>query len=322
MQAFLLEDGCVRRASTRAEVQAALQRQTPVWVDLESRTLENDAMLTEDFHLHPLVIEDVWGDRALPKIEDFDEYLYVLVHGLRRTDDPCDVSQLEIDIVFSRHWVVTYHQDSRSIAAVKEELARSARLMKKGPVWVVHAILDHLVDHYVPMLDRYDDLIASLEDEVVAKAGTPDGAEVMDRIFRYRRGIQAIRRTGFLQRDILFRLTRGEFDEIPSDAVPFFRDVYDRFARVTELAEGHRELLAGALEAFLSMQSNRMNEVMKILTLMSTVMLPITFIAGVYGMNFDHMPELRWRYGYAFSLALMAAVALGIVGFFRRRRWI
>ena len=124
------------------------------------------------------------------------------------------------------------------------------------------------------------------------------------------------------EREILMRLARGEFDVVPPEALPYFRDVYDHLVRVADLAESYRDLVTGALDAYLSAQSNRMNEIMKTLTLMSTVMLPLTFIAGVYGMNYENMPELKWRYGYPFALGLMAAVGVAIVVWFRRRKWV
>jgi magnesium transporter len=127
---------------------------------------------------------------------------------------------------------------------------------------------------------------------------------------------------GIHQREILLRLARGELDEIPRDAVPFFRDIYDHFLRVNDLVESYRDLVSGALEAYLSVQSNRMNEIMKTLTLIATVMLPITFIAGLYGMNFKQMPELEWAWGYPYALALMAAVTIGCLVYFRRKGWI
>jgi magnesium transporter len=124
------------------------------------------------------------------------------------------------------------------------------------------------------------------------------------------------------QREILLRLSRGEFDEIPRETVPYFRDVFDHFVRINDLLEGFRDLVTDALEAYLSVQANRMNEIMKTLTLISTVMLPLTFIAGVYGMNFHYMPELSWIGGYPFALGIMLAVAVGILLFFRRKGWL
>src|SRR5262249_7820822 len=150
----------------------------------------------------------------------------------------------------------------------------------------------------------------------------PDGVRVLARIFALKRSLQALRRVSIREREILLRLGRGEFDVVPGEALPYFRDVYDHLVRIADLAESYRDLVTGPLDAYLSAQSNRMNEIMKTLTLISTVMLPLTFIAGIYGMNYENMPELKWRYGYPFALALMAGVALLIVVWFRRRRWV
>jgi magnesium transporter len=154
------------------------------------------------------------------------------------------------------------------------------------------------------------------------RAGTPKGAPVLKRILKFRRLLQDLRRMSIHQREILLRLARGEFDEIPRDVVPFFRDVYDHFVRITDVIESFRDSVTSALEAYLTVQANRMNEVMKTLTLISTVMLPLTFIAGVYGMNFRHMPELAWIGGYPFALGLMAVVAIGILLYFRHKGWL
>jgi magnesium transporter len=131
-----------------------------------------------------------------------------------------------------------------------------------------------------------------------------------------------LRRMSIHQREILLRIARGEFDEIPPEAVPFFRDVYDHFLRINDQIDGYRDLVSGTLDAYLSVQSNRMNEIMKTLTVISTVMLPITFIAGVYGMNFDHMPELHWAGGYPYALALMASVTIATLWWFRKKGWV
>jgi magnesium transporter len=183
-------------------------------------------------------------------------------------------------------------------------------------------VLDHLVDAYLPVIDAYDDDIETLENDVLAKAGTPEGTPVLARILALKRSLQSLRRVAVHQRELLLRLARGEFDAFPPESLPYLRDVHDHFVRVGDLADSYRDLVTSALDAYLSVQSNRMNEVMKTLTLISTVMLPLTFIAGVYGMNFDHMPELKWPFGYPFALALMAGVAASAVLWFRHRRWL
>ncbi len=154
------------------------------------------------------------------------------------------------------------------------------------------------------------------------RAGTPRGRAVLLRILAFKRRLQELRRMGIYQREILLRISRGEFDEIPTDALPFFRDVYDHFLRINDIAEGYRDLVTSALDAYLSVQSNRMNEIMKTLTLMSTVMLPLTFIVGLYGMNFKHMPELEWVWGYPGAIGFMIVVASSIMLWFRHRGWI
>jgi magnesium transporter len=205
---------------------------------------------------------------------------------------------------------------------VAVELARSPRLLKRGTAWVAHALLDHAIDNYLPLIDEFDSETETIEAEVLAGTTVEKGEAIMRRIFALKHGLHQLRRISVHQREILLRLARAEFDEIPPDAMPFFRDVYDHFVRVIDLADANKETLSNVFEVYLSVQSNRLNAVMKTLTQLSTIMLPLTFIAGVYGMNFKYMPELEWAHGYAFALGLMATVALGTVLWFRTKRWL
>lgn len=323
MRAAWLDGDQVRESDVAAEARAAYEGGAVVWLDFWGpSTPDGERLLSETFKLHPLVIEDFWGERALPKIEDFEDYLFILVHGVHRGND-LEVSTEEIDLVLGHRFVITHHPEKcAAVDAVRTEILRSPKFLRKGPAWIVHGVLDHLVDHYLPILDEFDAEIERLEDEVLAKAGTHEGTAVMTKLLGFKRTLQSLRRLSIYQRELLLRLSRGEFDEIPKEAMPFFRDVFDHFARVTDLADGYRELVSSALEAYLSVQSNRMNEVMKTLTLMSTVMLPLTFIAGLYGMNFKYMPELDWRYGYPAALGLMVTVAVSILLWFRHKRWV
>jgi magnesium transporter len=320
---FLRDDGSIETTTRADDVRAAHAAKRKLWVDLEARTPETDALLADTFALHPLTIEDVWTDSSIPKLEQLGDYVYVLAHTARRGSDPAEIELIELDLIIGPTFVVTHDaQRSGATTAVHDELARGPRLLAKGPGWLAHAILDRLVDGYLPLVDDLDDRVEALEGDVVAKAGTPEGRDVLARIFALKRSLQTLRRISMHEREMLLRLSRGDFDAIPREALPYFRDVYDHLVRVADLAESYRDLASSALDAYLSAQSNRLNEIMKALTLISTVMLPLTFVAGVYGMNFDLMPELRWRYGYAFALALMATMAAAIVGWFRRRRWV
>jgi len=205
----------------------------------------------------------------------------------------------------------------RSVAAVQSEVARGCQLFEKGSAGIVHALLDHLIDHYLPLMDAFDEAIDAIEIEVV----TQPTQAALPKIFTLKHSLMTLRRVAVHQREILMRLSRGEFALVPPPLVPFFRDVYDHFTRVADLCDSYRELVSGALDAYLTTTSNRMNEVMKVLTAIATIMLPLSFIAGLYGMNFEHMPELKWHYGYPFVLSLMAAVAVSMLAYFKRRRW-
>jgi magnesium transporter len=320
MQARILEADRVRTTSALADVRAALAAKQPIWIELEKQDADADAVLAE-LAIHPLTVEDIWQTRTFPKLDEFERYVYALVHGVAGAKDG-EVTIVELDVLIGDGFVLSHDPSGYVAKDVADELARSPRLLAKGPAWVAHALLDRAVDRYLPVIDDLDAEIEALETDVLREAGTSRGPAVLRRILRFKRMLQDLRRMGIHQREILLRLARGEFAEIPKDAVPFFRDVYDHFLRINDLVESYRDLVTSSLEAYLSVQSNRMNEIMKTLTLISTVMLPITFIAGVYGMNFKHMPELDWPWGYAYAVGLMVLVTGFNLFWFWHKGWI
>ncbi len=321
MLARILDGTKLTSTTSLEDIRSALAAKKPIWIELERHTPDADKLLADVLKLHPLTIEDVWGPRGQPKIDDFDEYLYVILHGVgSKKRDKLEL--VEIDVVIGEHWLVTHDRDGLVADDIGTELDHSPRLLVKGVAWLAHAVIDRAVDRYLPVIDQLDAEIEQLENDVLSKAGTPRGSRVLKRILGFKRTLQDLRRMSIHQREILLRLSRGDFGEIPPEAIPFYRDVYDHFLRINDIAEGYRDLVTSALDAYLSVQSNRLNEVMKTLTLMSTVMLPLTFIVGLYGMNFKHMPELEWVHGYPFALGLMAAVTIGILVFFRVKGYI
>jgi magnesium transporter len=321
MQARILDGDKLRTTTELAEIRAALAADQRIWIDLERQSPDAELLLADVLKLHPLTIEDIWAERSRPKIDDFDDYLYVIVHSIGAAMHD-KLATVEIDVVIGPNWLVTHDPAGLVSDDVGTELDHSARAMAKGVAWLAHALLDRAVDRYLPVIDQLDTEIEQLETEVLDRAGTPRGRSVLGRILAFKRRLQELRRMSIHQREILLRMSRGEFDELPAAVLPFYRDVYDHFLRIADIAEGYRDLVSSALDAYLSVQSNRMNEIMKALTLMSTVMMPLTFLAGLYGMNFKHMPELEWVWGYPAALAVMALVVLGIVLWFRRRGWV
>jgi magnesium transporter len=310
----------IRTLDDAAEVARLMAEGTTFWLDLEGDDPAMREVLHRDLGLHALAVEDIFQDRVIPKAEDYDGYLYVVVHGITcERNDPEDLHTVEVDLVISSRWIASHHNGGvRVTHEVLDELRRNPRLFDKGPGFLAHALIDHLVDYYIPVIDAFDEYVDEVESEVVANPQQ----SLLQRIFRLKRSLQRLRRIAMHQREVLQRLARGEFEQIPERALPFYRDIHDHFVRVCDLAEGYRELLSGALDAYLSVVSNRMNEVMKTLTLVATIMLPLTFIAGVYGMNFEHMPELHWHYGYPFALGVMLSVAVAMGLWFRYKRWL
>jgi magnesium transporter len=324
---ILLDHDTVHATTNVTEIREALETGKKIWIELERQTHEADTLLADTLKLHPLTIEDIWHQGSQPKIDDYPSYLYVVVHGIgsaRRNK----LALVEVDVVIGPTWLVTYDRDGLVSHDLAAALDHAPRMLGKGVAWLAHAVLDRVVDRYLPVIDQLDREIDDLEQDVLEQAGTPRGKRLLGRILAFKRMLQTIRRMSIHQREILLKLSRGEYDEIPAEALPFYRDVYDHFLRVQDLTEGYRDLVTSALDAYLSVQSNRMNEIVKALTLISTVMLPLSFIAGVYGMNFKgekspyNMPELEWAFGYPYVLALMAVVAGGILLWFRHKGWI
>ena len=293
-----------------------------IWVDMEMPTHEDERVLLDVFQFHPLTVEDCRENRHYPKVEEFPGYMYLIVHGVRADTSPDRFNTIELDAFLGSNYVITYHHDSfRSINDVKQLLRTSPVTCQRGPAFLLHQILDRIVDYYSPVLDDFDDRIDRLESEIFASK-QPNN-QILSQIMDLKRSVLRLRRISVKQMDVVLRMSRGEFSElIPEEMRPFYRDIHDHLVRVTDLAESYRDLISGSLEAYLSVISNRMNEIMKVLTIFSAIMLPLTFIAGVYGMNFDNMPELHSRYGYYATWIIMLTVAVVMLIFFWKRGWI
>ncbi len=303
-----------------ASLPGLLKSGAKIWIDTAGDEAAITTLLTQVLELHPLVVEDILQDRPSPKIEDYGRYLYIVEHGLARSGDSDEpLSVIELDLVLTAQWILTHRTgELPAVTQLADELSRNPRTLERGPVFIAHALVDHLVDTYLPIVDGFDDDVEELEGAIIADP-TP---AVLARIFSLKRSIRQLRRTALHQREVLQRLARGEFDLVDDKALPFFRDVLDHFMHVVDLADGQRDALSGALDAYLSTVSNRMNQVMKTLTIVATLLMPLTFIVGIYGMNFDHMPELHWRYGYLMVWCVMVVTGGAMMIWFRKRKWL
>lgn len=293
--------------------------ESAVWADFEAPTDSENEILSSVFNFHPLAIEDCITESHLPKLDDYGDYLFLVVHGARRGETAGTFNTIEVNFFVGKRFLVTFHREHlKSIDKTKKRSQLNVLPLSKGLDFLLYEIMDTLVDNYFPILDYFDEAIEELEEE----AFDNPTRSTLDRIFALKRDVTALRRITGPQREIFNRLSRDPFAVISRRAAPYFRDVYDHLYRISDLSDSYKELSASLMEAYLMVVSNRLNEVIKVLTLLATIMLPLTVITGIYGMNFKFMPELQWKYGYFAVLGLMAGVAFGLLYFFRRRKWI
>jgi magnesium transporter len=319
MEAHIIVDGRVTRTSSVEAIRAAHAAGRTMWVELGNSSPEADRLLTETFGVHPLVVEDIFGERSVPKIEELDGYLYIVVHALRRADGPMLAEMGVLDLVVGPTFVLTQHPEGPATERLRARLIESPHLLSKGPAWVAHAFIDMIVDRFLPFMDTLRARIEAAETRVVSTATDPH--YLLPELIVLRRSIMALCRIAHHQREILQQLSRVEYPQIPKAARPYFRDVYDHFTRVAEEAETYKELVSSSVDGYLNVQSYRMNDTVKRLTLISSVMLPLNLIASFYGMNFAWLPGISSRWGFLVVLGAMVTVTAGVWSYFKHRRW-
>jgi magnesium transporter len=279
--------------------------------------------LGEHFGLHPLLLEDVMHPAQRPKLEDFGDYAYIVVRMLYDPDPEDDVFAVDdeqISIILGPQWVITFQEDPGDVWDTIRQRIRAGhgRVRSAGADYLAYALLDVVVDNYFAILERFGDELEEIDAEVMREPSHETYREIRD----VKRALIQIRRWIWPLRDVFNVLLRGETRLFKKATLVFVRDAYDHTIRAIDMVETFRELVAGITEMYMSAVSHRLNEVMKVLTIIATVFIPLTFIAGVYGMNFDNMPELHWRYGYWFVWGVMVATAGVLILYFRRRRWL
>lgn len=318
---------------TIKEFALALQQPDGVfWVDLDNpQEAEEETLLVSLLDFHPLSIEDCQKGRDeeghLPKVEDFGDYLFIIFNPIEKGNGPSDqttgpmleVHTSQLSAFLSKRVLVTHHyKPLRSIAYAAQLCTKNAQALGKGPDFLFHLIIDDLVDHYTPLLDSLDDAVDYMEEEVFRKPSQ----RTMLRILQLKKDIMTVRRIATYQREMLSRLSRGEFSSlITSEEVIYYRNVYDHLVRMSDLTDSYRDIVSGLLDAYLSVTSNNLNQVMKVLTIISTIFLPLSFITGFFGMNFRYLPGAEWEYGVAAAALFMVTVGLGMLWVFKRNKW-
>lgn len=324
------QNNAIRRLTIKEFSQFLQQPDGLVWVDMEDpQDAEVETILISLLDYHPLAIEDCQKgtdeEGHLPKVEDFDDYLFVIFNPVEFSlvDDDgkkhWEIKTSQVSAFLSKKILVTHHyKPQRSITYATQMISKNPQTLGKGPDFLFHLIIDDIVDSYTPILDNLDEAIDIVEDEVFQ---SPSQKTMLD-ILQLKKNIMTIRRVAVYQREMLNRLSRGEFLLITEDEMIYYRNVYDHLVRMSDLADSYRDMVAGLLDAYLSVTSNRLNQVMKVLTIISTIFLPLSFITGFFGMNFRVIPLADMEWGIAFAALFMGAVAAGMLWVFKRNKWI
>ena len=286
-----------------------------LWFHLDSPTQEELSFLEKELQIHPLTIEDIRKQNQRPKVESFENYIYMAIHPLARRDN-VEIVPSELDLLMGKNWLISAHYGPIPGLIESSRInERIAAALQRGLDFLLYTVLDLVVDSYFPILDAIDDEIDDLEDRLLEQAKVED----MDRLLTLKRSLIHVRRSVSPQREVLNQLTRHDFPFIGSQHSVYFRDVYDHLIVITEELDSLRDILSGALEIHLASVSNQLNVTMKRLTAWGTILVVITAIAGIYGMNFKYMPELEWRYGYPLVIAIMVVICVGLYAYFQKR---
>lgn len=290
-----------------------------LWVDLCKPTDQESFILTHDFKFHPLAIEDVISEAPHTKLDDYNKYIFVVfpIADYIGREEGLKIS--EIDLFLGGNFLVTIHyEEHRIFDFLYNRAEKDERLISRGADFLFHAVIDSIVDNYNSTLDIFQFDVDQVEDDVL---GEPD-EDLVKTIYILRRDIVHLRRLVIPQKEVLSRLAGKNVKQIGNTSAVYFSDIHDHLLRVDDIANFQRDMLNSSLEAYYSTVSTRTNEVIKFLTIFTVLFIPPTFLVGLWGMNFEFMPELDWKFGYLFSLILMVVVVLGLVLFFRRKKWL
>ncbi len=272
------------------------------------------------FGIHPLTLEDIVNTGQRPKVDDFEDYIYIVFKMLIFDETTCHISSEQVSLILGPHFIISFQEIEGDVFNFVRERIRKGRIhmRKSGPDYLAYALMDAIVDHYFLILEKMGERIEQFENAVYAEP-TP---EILQSIHELKREIIYFRKQVWPMREVLNNLQKTESPLVQQTNKVFIRDVYDHTIQVIDTIESFRDIIAGMMDLYLSTLSNRMNEVMKVLTIMATLFIPLTFIAGIYGMNFKFMPELEWQWSYPVLWAVLLVISGSMLFYFKRKKWL
>jgi len=309
-----------RAVASPADCRQYLTRDSVTWINV---TGLHDTDLLEKagdvFGIHSLVLEDILNTGQRPRLEDHGDYLFVVVKMLYRRAGNGEIVAEQVSLILGKNYVLSFQEIEGDVFDIIRDRIRTAkgRIRKMGCDYLAYSLLDAIVDNYFVVLEDLGDQIEALQDRVLER---PDPGTLQD-MHKLKREMVFMRKNLWPLRELVGGLDKSESDLVSDSLSPYLRDVYEHTIHVIDNVELLRDMLSGSLDTYMTTVSNRMNEVMKVLTVIATIFIPLTFIVGVYGMNFEHMPELKWRFGYAAVWLVMILMGIGMLAFFKRKKW-
>ena len=304
-----------------AQMQEAIKDPSSIlWLDIQDIDDTDIDLLTAIFNIHPLTIEDFIMVNARPKVENFKDYLFLIMFSLECAGK-CDskIKLGEMDFCLGKNFLVTSHNNLiPTLALDKERIRKDSPIIKNGADFLLYAIIDSLVDSYFPVIHEFDESVDRMSDELFKDPTN----ETLKKIYTLKNEIIHLRRTIGPQADVISLLTRGDYAQVTAPNAIYFRNIYDGLIRINDIVGTSRDIITGAMEAYVSVVSNRLNEIMKTLTVISTIVMPLTLIASIYGMNFKHMPELEHKFGFPAVILTMTCITIVMLIYFKRRKWL
>ncbi|WP_045515644.1 magnesium/cobalt transporter CorA [Neobacillus niacini] len=284
------------------------------WIDFGQPTQSEMELLSEPLHFHPLAIEDCINTLQRPKLDYYEDYTFFVTQALNQVT----ITKEEINFFISEHFVITFHhQPSIEIQEVWNKFSLSKKVKKWNPYQVLYHTLDSMVDNYFPLVYHFEDTLNEIDENSKGRSME----SLLEILFDTRHDLLSLRQTITPMRDLLYRIINSQRLTGIQIKTEYFSDIHDHLLKLTEMIEANRELATDIRDSYISLNSHQTNHVMKVLTVITTLFMPLTFIAGIYGMNFEHMPELTWKYGYFFTLFLMFLVVVGMTYWFKKKGW-
>lgn len=294
---------------------------TMTWINIDGiHDLPMIEKIGAHFGIHPLTLEDIVNTGHRPKVESFDNYLFIVLKMLRHDETEKRVTSEQVSVLLGPRWLISLQEaPGDTFDPVRERLRKGkGRIRISGCDYLAYALMDSVVDHYFAILEKIGAQIEEVDDAVTENPQI----DILHDIHTLKQEVIYLRKQVWPLREIVSHLTKEETELIHDSTRLYLGDVYDHVVQVIDAIESYRDLLGGMLELYLTMVSNRMNEVMKVLTIIATIFIPITFVAAIYGMNFKYMPELEWPWGYSLALAVMAVMAIAMLSFFKKKKWL